>query len=180
MYFNKFYNIFLSYTFYPDKILVALAKVYTNPIPCMNVSFVAIVHYFMYGNHSLCECFQFSKANCYLRLQCLEIGNLSSITFILLKNVNTCTFICVHIIITADILYRNVSFLQVLKAEADDICGPAGSTRLVAVKTVKEDASQREKDDLLREMEIMKQLGAHPNVVTLLGCCTEQGDIKLA
>ncbi|XP_049839278.1 mucin-19-like isoform X1 [Schistocerca gregaria] len=66
------------------------------------------------------------------------------------------------------------NFGQVLKAEIDDICGGIGSTRLVAVKTVKEDASQRDKDDLLREMEIMKTLGAHPNVVTLLGCCTEQ------
>jgi serine/threonine protein kinase len=45
----------------------------------------------------------------------------------------------------------------------------------VAVKTVKEGASSREKDDLLRELEIMQQLGSHANVVTLLGCCTEKG-----
>lgn len=61
------------------------------------------------------------------------------------------------------------------KAEADDICDHEGLTRLVAVKTVKEGASPREKEDLLRELGIMQELGAHPNVVTLLGCCTEKG-----
>lgn len=61
------------------------------------------------------------------------------------------------------------------KAEADDLTGHQGTTRLVAVKTVKEGASDREKEDLDRELEIMKQLGNHPNVVTLLGCCTEEG-----
>lgn len=64
--------------------------------------------------------------------------------------------------------------LQVWKAEAEDICGIPG-TRLVAVKSTKSSAGEREKSDLLRELAIMQQLGAHPNVVTLLGCCTEQG-----
>uniref|UniRef100_A0A146LW81 receptor protein-tyrosine kinase n=2 Tax=Lygus hesperus TaxID=30085 RepID=A0A146LW81_LYGHE len=66
------------------------------------------------------------------------------------------------------------NFGQVWKAEADDISGHEGLTRLVAVKTVKEGASQREKEDLLRELGIMQELGAHPNVVTLLGCCTDK------
>jgi serine/threonine protein kinase len=48
----------------------------------------------------------------------------------------------------------------------------------VAVKTVKEGASSQEKEDLLRELEIMQQLGSHTNVVTLLGCCTEKGKIS--
>lgn len=66
---------------------------------------------------------------------------------------------------------------QVWKAEADDLTGHQGTTRLVAVKTIKEGASDREKEDLDRELEIMKQLGSHPNVVTLLGCCTEEGEL---
>lgn len=65
------------------------------------------------------------------------------------------------------------------KAEADDVSGHHGLTRLVAVKTVKEGASVREREDLLRELGIMQQLGAHPNVVTLLGCCTEKGKCKV-
>uniref|UniRef100_A0ABD2W0Q1 receptor protein-tyrosine kinase n=1 Tax=Trichogramma kaykai TaxID=54128 RepID=A0ABD2W0Q1_9HYME len=66
------------------------------------------------------------------------------------------------------------NFGQVWKAEADDLTGHQGTTRLVAVKTVKEGASEREKEDLVRELEIMQKVGSHPNVVTLLGCCTEQ------
>ena len=70
------------------------------------------------------------------------------------------------------------NFGQVWKAEADDLTGHQGTTRLVAVKTVKEGASARETEDLVRELEIMQQLGNHPNVVTLLGCCTEEGKLR--
>lgn len=66
------------------------------------------------------------------------------------------------------------NFGQVWKAEADDISGHEGLTRLVAVKMVKEDAASREREDLIRELSIMQHLGSHPNVVTLLGCCTEK------
>ncbi len=65
--------------------------------------------------------------------------------------------------------------LQVWRAEADDIDGHEGTTRLVAVKMVKEISSNREKEDLIKELLIMQYLGSHPNVVTLLGCCTEKG-----
>ena len=73
-------------------------------------------------------------------------------------------------------LPKLMHLFQVWKAEADDISGHEGLTRLVAVKMVKEGASQKEKEDLLRELGIMQDLGAHPNVVTLLGCCTEKGN----
>ncbi|XP_068630225.1 uncharacterized protein [Battus philenor] len=66
------------------------------------------------------------------------------------------------------------NFGQVWKAEADDLNGHDGLTRLVAVKTIKESASQKEKQELLHEIYIMQKIGTHPNVVTLLACCTEQ------
>lgn len=65
--------------------------------------------------------------------------------------------------------------LQVWKAEADDLNGHDGLTRLVAVKSIKETASQKEKQELLHEIYIMQKIGTHPNVVTLLACCTELG-----
>lgn len=65
------------------------------------------------------------------------------------------------------------NFGKVWKAEADDICGYDG-TILVAVKTVKENSSQREVEDLIEEMKIMQEIGPHANVVTILGVCSEQ------
>uniref|UniRef100_A0A2A4J7W8 receptor protein-tyrosine kinase n=1 Tax=Heliothis virescens TaxID=7102 RepID=A0A2A4J7W8_HELVI len=65
------------------------------------------------------------------------------------------------------------NFGQVWKAEADDLNGHDGLTRLVAVKSIKETASQKEKQELLHEIYIMQKIGTHPNVVTLLACCTE-------
>lgn len=73
------------------------------------------------------------------------------------------------------------------KAEARDLCacdsgsgssngGGGGPTVLVAVKGVKDGAGAKERGDLLRELGIMQHLGQHPNVVTLLGCCTQQGE----
>ena len=40
---------------------------------------------------------------------------------------------------------------------------------------LKANASESEKRDLLQELAIMKLLEPHPNVVRLLGCCTEKG-----
>lgn len=63
-------------------------------------------------------------------------------------------------------------FGQVYKCEAQDIDGIPGAA-IVAVKTVKKSAMDREKQDLLQELKVMKTLDPHPNVVRLLGCCTE-------
>ena len=66
------------------------------------------------------------------------------------------------------------NFGKVWKAEADSICGYEG-TILVAVKTAKEGAPQKEVGDLLQEMRIMQDIGPHPNVVAMLGVCVETG-----
>lgn len=41
-------------------------------------------------------------------------------------------------------------------------------------------ADERAKQDLLNELQVMKSLAkdAHPNVVSLLGCCTLEGTSK--
>jgi len=47
---------------------------------------------------------------------------------------------------------------------------------IVAVKTLKENATEKEKSDLIQELEVMKMLDPHQNVVRLIGCCTEKGN----
>lgn len=69
-------------------------------------------------------------------------------------------------------------FGQVWKCEAFNI-GNTSTTQIVAVKTLKENASKKEKRDLLAELEVMKVLDPHPNVVTLIGCCTERDPVYL-
>lgn len=39
-----------------------------------------------------------------------------------------------------------------------------------------ESATEKEKLDLVNELDVMKLLDPHPNVVTLLGCCTDRGE----
>ncbi|XP_011312688.1 tyrosine kinase receptor Cad96Ca [Fopius arisanus] len=67
-------------------------------------------------------------------------------------------------------------FGQVWKSEATDIDGKSGPT-IVAVKTLKENATEREHLDLTQELKVMKSLEPHPNVVRLIGCCTERAPI---
>lgn len=66
------------------------------------------------------------------------------------------------------------NFGQVWKAEADNLAGHMGTTRIVAVKTERANNGQ---GGLKAECEIMRKLGSHSNVVTLLGACVEQGTL---
>ncbi|VVC28395.1 Hypothetical protein CINCED_3A010229 [Cinara cedri] len=63
-------------------------------------------------------------------------------------------------------------FGKVLKAHATDIHNIKGES-IVAVKTVKNNAGTTEKNDLLSEYNLLKDVN-HPNVVKLLGACTTQ------
>ncbi|XP_041373566.1 tyrosine kinase receptor Cad96Ca-like [Gigantopelta aegis] len=62
-------------------------------------------------------------------------------------------------------------FGKVLKAVALDIRG-LGRWDEVAIKMVKESATDAEKQDFYHELLIVKKLRKHVNVVTFLGCCT--------
>lgn len=68
------------------------------------------------------------------------------------------------------------AFGQVWRCEATDIDGIDGVTT-VAVKTLKENATESEKKDLFSELQVMKTLEPHVNVVRLIGCCTEKDPV---
>ena len=42
-----------------------------------------------------------------------------------------------------------------------------------------DDATDREMADLIQEMEVMKIIGRHRNIINLLGCCTQEGMCSL-
>lgn len=50
----------------------------------------------------------------------------------------------------------------------------------VAVKMLKINATDRDLADLLSEMEMMKLIGKHKNIINLLGCCTQNGKCTIS
>lgn len=77
--------------------------------------------------------------------------------------------------VTSNILGEG-AFGQVWRCEATDIDGVEGLST-VAVKTLKENVVESEKKDLMSELQVMKSLEPHVNVVRLLGCCTEKDPV---
>lgn len=69
-------------------------------------------------------------------------------------------------------------FGQVMLAEAVGI-DKNKPTRLskVAVKMLKADATEKDLSDLISEMEMMKMIGKHKNIINLLGACTQDGPL---
>lgn len=67
------------------------------------------------------------------------------------------------------------AFGLVMKAEVQGLNKVPVTT--VAVKMLKEDATDRELTDLIQEMEVMKLIGSHKNIINLLGCCTQNGPL---
>ncbi|XP_064418893.1 fibroblast growth factor receptor 2 isoform X3 [Latimeria chalumnae] len=69
-------------------------------------------------------------------------------------------------------------FGQVVMAEAlgVDKDKPKEATT-VAVKMLKDDATEKDLSDLVSEMEMMKMIGKHKNIINLLGACTQDGPL---
>ncbi|XP_030058462.1 fibroblast growth factor receptor 2 isoform X3 [Microcaecilia unicolor] len=67
-------------------------------------------------------------------------------------------------------------FGQVVMAEAVGIDKERPKEALtVAVKMLKDDATEKDLSDLVSEMEMMKMIGKHKNIINLLGACTQDG-----
>ncbi|XP_027449679.1 fibroblast growth factor receptor 2 isoform X13 [Zalophus californianus] len=69
-------------------------------------------------------------------------------------------------------------FGQVVMAEAVGIDKEKPKEAVtVAVKMLKDDATEKDLSDLVSEMEMMKMIGKHKNIINLLGACTQDGPL---
>lgn len=73
-------------------------------------------------------------------------------------------------LVLSDILGEG-AFGRVIRADA------LGLGCTVAVKMLKEDATDQELMDLVSEMKVMKTIGKHKNIINLLGVCTQEGPL---
>jgi len=68
------------------------------------------------------------------------------------------------------------AFGKVLQADALNLKQP-GVASIVAVKMLKEGHTDTEMIDLVSEMDMMKVIGRHMNIINLLGVCTQDGPL---
>lgn len=68
------------------------------------------------------------------------------------------------------------AFGKVVMAEAHGLM-KAGQITVVAVKMLKEGHTDEDVKDLVCEMEVMKMIGTHVNIINLLGCCSQDGPL---
>ncbi|KAI9588083.1 fibroblast growth factor receptor homolog 1 [Glossina fuscipes] len=74
------------------------------------------------------------------------------------------------------------AFGRVVMAEASDLSSTTLSTMgntptIVAVKMVKEEHTDVDMTSLVHEMEVMKLIGKHINIINLVGCCSQNGPL---
>ncbi|XP_062851147.1 fibroblast growth factor receptor 3 isoform X1 [Trichomycterus rosablanca] len=69
-------------------------------------------------------------------------------------------------------------FGQVVMAEAIGVDKEKPNKPVtVAVKMLKDDGTDKDLSDLVSEMEMMKMIGKHKNIINLLGACTQDGPL---
>ncbi|XP_070539505.1 platelet-derived growth factor receptor beta-like [Ptychodera flava] len=72
------------------------------------------------------------------------------------------------------------AFGKVMKAELNEVNSHSSWKKLrVAVKMLRATASQDDRENLLMEIDVMKQIGQHPNIICLIGCCTKSMPVCL-
>lgn len=60
-----------------------------------------------------------------------------------------------------------------VKAEVASVISTGSSGSIVAVKMLKEGHTDSDMIDLVSEMDMMKMIGKHINIINLLGVCTQ-------
>uniref|UniRef100_A0A8D9E3Q1 receptor protein-tyrosine kinase n=1 Tax=Cacopsylla melanoneura TaxID=428564 RepID=A0A8D9E3Q1_9HEMI len=70
------------------------------------------------------------------------------------------------------------AFGKVIRAEAEGII-QSGIMTTVAVKMLKEGHTDGDMINLVSEMEVIKMIGSHINIINLLGICTQEGPLYI-
>ncbi|XP_072049428.1 uncharacterized protein [Amphiura filiformis] len=65
------------------------------------------------------------------------------------------------------------AFANVVRADAMGILRRRVNT-IVAVKMLKEMATESDRSDFLKELKVFRMLEPHPNIIVMLGCCTDK------
>ncbi|XP_013403024.1 uncharacterized protein LOC106168493 isoform X2 [Lingula anatina] len=65
------------------------------------------------------------------------------------------------------------AFGKVVRGQLKEACARASKNSLVAVKMLKAYAMEEESVSLLEEIDMMKHLGSHQNIVSMVACCTK-------
>jgi hypothetical protein len=66
-----------------------------------------------------------------------------------------------------------------MKAEVASVISTGSSGNIVAVKMLKEGHTDNDMIDLVSEMDMMKMIGRHINIINLLGVCTQVRNVAL-
>lgn len=72
------------------------------------------------------------------------------------------------------------AFGRVVMAQASAssrVTANGATSTIVAVKMVKDEHTDADMASLVREMEVMKMIGKHINIINLLGCCSQNGPL---
>ncbi|KAI8519331.1 regulation of mast cell degranulation [Branchiostoma belcheri] len=71
------------------------------------------------------------------------------------------------------------AFGKVYKARVTENTGSTRLPGVVAIKRLKDNATSQQKADFLEEIEHMVEVGSHPNILKLYGCCTLEQPIYM-
>eukprot|EP00795_Rhopilema_esculentum_P012395 gene12395-3053_t len=75
-------------------------------------------------------------------------------------------------VLSFSLCFGEGAFGRVMKGISNGLPGNPNAT-VVAIKMLKEHATDHDLSDLISEMEVMKMIGKHKNIINLLGVCTQ-------
>jgi len=87
--------------------------------------------------------------------------------------------VTVTLLVCCYALVLNKSRISLLRGIWTELFASRFANQLLIMFACAAGASERDVADLMQEMEVMKLMGRHINIVNLLGCCTQNGQLQL-